>query len=124
MSSTVKQETVETVEPAGTDEAAAPPKTAKRPRPEGKLKPERVQLTLKTMPGWRLSAKGNALRLTRSFPQVGEAAKLAAFVAALSARGNHDLTLGLTPYRVTFRLQRANRRGIDRSLLDFARQIL
>jgi hypothetical protein len=101
------------------------PKTAKRPsRPAGKLKPERVQLTLKTMPGWRLSSKGNALRLTRSFPQAGEAAKLAAFVAALSARGNHDLTLGLTAYRVTLRLQRSNRRGIDRPLLDFARQIL
>ncbi|HEX4498523.1 MAG TPA: hypothetical protein VIE43_22795 [Thermoanaerobaculia bacterium] len=45
-------------------------------------------------------------------------------LAALSATGNHDLTLGVTPYKVTFRLQRANRRGIDRPLLDFARQIV
>jgi pterin-4a-carbinolamine dehydratase len=111
----IEQETVET---------AARLKPAQRPSRPAELKPERVQLTLKTMPGWRLSAKGNALRLTRSFPQAGEAAKLAAFVAALSAMGNHDLTLGVTAYKVTFRLQRANRRGIDRPLLDFARQIV
>ena len=93
------------------------------PRPGGKLKPERVQLMLRAMPGWRLSAKGNALLLTRSFTTVGEAAKLAAFVAALAAAECHALTLGVTAYRVTLRLQRVNRSGIDRPLLDFARRI-
>jgi pterin-4a-carbinolamine dehydratase len=93
------------------------------PRPGGKLKPERVQLMLRALPGWRLSAKGNALLLTRSFTTVGEAAKLAAFVAALAAAESHALTLGVTAYRVTLRLQRSKGNGIDRPLLDFARRI-
>jgi hypothetical protein len=54
---------------------------------------------------------------------VGEAAKLAAFVAALAAAENHALTLGVTAHRVTLRLQRSNRNGVDRTLLDFARRI-
>jgi pterin-4a-carbinolamine dehydratase len=93
------------------------------PRPGGKLKPERVQLMLRAMPGWRLSARGNALLLARSFTTAGEAAKLAAFVAALAAAECHALTLGVTAHRVTLRLQRSNRNGIDRPLLDFARRI-
>jgi hypothetical protein len=105
------------------DRGARPQRLKRPPRPGGKLKPERVQLTLKAMPGWRLSAGGNALLMTRSFTAAGEAAKLAAFIAALGAAECHALTLGVTAYRVTLRLQRSNRSGIDRPLLDFARRI-
>ena len=106
-----------------TDRGVRPQRLKRPPRPGGKLKPERVQLTLKAMPGWRLAAGGNALLMTRSFTAAGEAAKLAAFVAALAAAEPHALTLGVTAHRVTLRLQRSNRNGIDRPLLDFARRI-
>jgi pterin-4a-carbinolamine dehydratase len=108
-----------------TTDGGAPVEELKRPpRPGGKLKPERVQLMLETMPDWRLSPAGNALLLTRKFAQAGEAASLAAAVAALSMGETHVLTLGVSAYRVTLRLQRPSRNGIDMPLLDFARRIV
>jgi pterin-4a-carbinolamine dehydratase len=93
------------------------------PRPVGKLKPERVQLELRTMPGWRLVAGGNALARTRKFTQAGAAAKWAAFIADLAATELHAIHLGVTANQVTLLLQRPSRRGIDMPLLDFARQL-
>jgi len=93
------------------------------PRPVGKLKPERVQEELKTMPGWRLVAGGNALARTRKFTQAGAAAKWAAFIADLAATERHAVTLSVTANRVTLLLQRPSRNGIDMPLLDFARQL-
>lgn len=93
------------------------------PRPGGKLKPERVQLMLKSMAGWRLVARGNALATTRRFTQAGAAAKWAAFVADLAATERHAITLGVTASRVTLLLQRPSRNGINMPLLDFARQL-
>jgi pterin-4a-carbinolamine dehydratase len=96
----------------------------RRQRPRvGKLKPERVQLVLETLPGWELAARGNALSLSRKFAQPGVAAKFAAFVAELSAVESHAVTLGITAHRVSVRLQRQSRNGIDPALLAFARQI-
>jgi len=93
------------------------------PRPVGKLKPERVQDELKTMPGWRLVAGGNALARTRKFTQAGAAAKWAAFIVDLAATEIHAVTLTVTANQVTLLLQRPSRRGIDMPLLDFARQL-
>jgi pterin-4a-carbinolamine dehydratase len=93
------------------------------PRPGGKLKPERVQLELKTMPGWRLVAGGNALARTRKFTQPGAAAKWAGFIADLTATERHAVTLGVTASQVTLLLQRPSRKGINMPLLDFARQL-
>jgi len=93
------------------------------PRPVGKLKPERVQEELKTMPGWRLAARGNALARTRKFTQAGAAAKWAAFIAGLAATERHAIHLVVTANQMTLLLQRPNRRGIDMPLLDFARQL-
>ena len=93
------------------------------PRPVGKLKPERVQEELKTMPSWRLVAGGNGLYQTCRFTQAGTAAKWAAFIADLAATERHAVTLGVTANRMTVLLQRPGRNGIDMALLDFARQI-
>lgn len=93
------------------------------PRPVGKLKPERIQLELKSMPGWRLQSSGNALGRTRAFTQPGAAAKWAAFVADLAATERHGVVLGISGNRVSLRLQRPRRNGIDMALLDFARQL-
>ncbi len=93
------------------------------PRPVGKLKPERVQEELKTMPSWRLVAGGNGLFRTCRFTQAGEAGKWAAFIADLTATERHAAALGITANRVTVLLQRRGRNGIDMALLDFARQL-
>lgn len=98
-------------------------KVRRPPRPVGKLKPERVQEELKTMPSWRLVAGGNALARTRKFTQPGAAAKWAAHIADLIATERHAVTLGVTVNRVTLLLQRPSRNGIDMPLLDFARQL-
>lgn len=92
-------------------------------RPGGKLKPERVQAELKTLPGWRLTAGGNALVRTRKFIQPGAAAQFAAHVADLAAGQGQPAILGVTTHQVTLTLQRWSRNGIDRTLLNFARQL-
>jgi pterin-4a-carbinolamine dehydratase len=93
------------------------------PRPVGKLKPERVQEELKTMPNWRLVAGGNGLARICKFTQPGAAAKWASYIADLAATERHAVTLTVTANRVTLLLQRPSRNGIDMPLLDFARQI-
>src|SRR4051812_39769127 len=93
------------------------------PRPTGKLKPERIQLELQSMPGWRLVSSGNALARTRTFTQPGAAAKWASYVADLAATERHGVTLGVSGKRVILRLQRPRRNGINLELLDFARQL-
>jgi pterin-4a-carbinolamine dehydratase len=93
------------------------------PRPVGKLKPERIQEELKTMPGWRLVTGGNALTRTRKFTQPGAAAKWAAYIAELAATERHAIHLQVTANQVTLQLQRPSRKGIDMPLLDFARQL-
>lgn len=92
-------------------------------RPGGKLKPERVQEELKSMPGWRLRADGNALVRTRKFSQPDAAARFAATVADLAAAQGQPALLGVTAHQVTLTLQRPTRNGIDMALIDFARQL-
>jgi len=92
-------------------------------RPGGKLKPERVQEELKTMPGWRLASGGNALARTRKLSQPGAAAKYAAYVADLAAAHGQPVILGVTAYQVTLTLQRPSHKGIDMALINFARQL-
>jgi pterin-4a-carbinolamine dehydratase len=92
-------------------------------RPGGKLKPERVQEELKTMPGWRLASGGNALARTRKFSQPGTAARYAADVTDLAAAHGQPVVLGVTAYQVTLTLQRPSHKGIDRALINFARQL-
>ena len=88
-----------------------------------KLKPERVQLELRSMPGWRLAADGNGLIRTRKFSQTGDAARFAAVVAEMAAAHGQPALLGVTAYEVTLTLQRPSRNGIDMALIDLARQI-
>lgn len=96
----------------------------RRIRPGGRLKPERVQLELRAMLGWRLTARGHGIARTRTFTQAGAAAKWAAFVADLAATERHAVTLAITANRVTVLLQRPSRNGINMPLLDFARQLV
>jgi pterin-4a-carbinolamine dehydratase len=98
--------------------------SSRRPgRPGGKLKPERVQKELKALPGWRLTAGGNALVRTRKFSQPGAAAQFAAYVADLAVGQGQPAILGVTAHQVTLTLQRPSRKGIDMALINFARQM-
>jgi hypothetical protein len=75
------------------------------------------------MPGWRLTADGNALVRTRKFSQPGMAAQHAACMADLAAAQGQPAILGVTKHQVTLTLQRPSRNGIDMALIDFARQL-
>src|SRR3954469_9141266 len=92
-------------------------------KPGGKLKPERVQEELKTLPGWRLTAGGNALVRTRKFSEPDATAQFAADVGGLAAGQREPAILGVTAYQVTLTLRRPSRNGIDRALINFARQL-
>ena len=92
-------------------------------RPDGKLKPERIQLELRSMPGWRLVSGGNALACKRRFREAGAAARFAASVTDRAAAHGQPVILGVTGYQVTLTLRRPSRKGIDMALIDFARQI-
>jgi pterin-4a-carbinolamine dehydratase len=92
-------------------------------QPRRKLKPERVQEELKTLPGWRLMEGGDALVRKLRFSHLREAAKFASRVAERATLESHGVGLRVTGNQVTLTLQRPNRNGIDMPLLDFARQL-
>jgi len=91
--------------------------------PGGKRKPARVQEELRALPGWGLTAGGQALGRTRKFSQPGAAAQFAADVADLAVGQRQPAILGVTAHQVTLTLQRPSRNGIDMALINFARQL-
>jgi pterin-4a-carbinolamine dehydratase len=93
------------------------------PRPGGRLKAERVQLELKTMPGWSALAGEKGLARIRKFKQPLAASRFAAWVAELAALKGHVVTLEIDRHRMTLVLERRSRTGITQALLDFARQL-
>jgi pterin-4a-carbinolamine dehydratase len=89
-----------------------------------KLKPERVQEELKTMPGWSLAADGRALEHGRQFLQPAGAAKFAVYVADLAAVEGQPVHLGILGNRVLLTLpRRPNTDGLTMDVIDFARQL-
>jgi pterin-4a-carbinolamine dehydratase len=98
-----------------------------RPR-EQKLKPERVQLELATMPGWELSPEGKAILRTRRFGSKRAAGAFAAYVSSLAWDAGQPVRLQLDRTRLTIRLvapsSRFGRIGeLTMSVLDFAREL-
>jgi len=89
-----------------------------------KLKPERVQEELKSMPGWSLAGDGRALEYGRQFVQPSGAAKFAAYVADLAAVEGQPVHLGILGNRVLLTLpRRPNADGLTMNVIDFARQL-
>lgn len=117
------QKVQQTVQRITTQREQSRPRLRRPPRPVGRLKPERVQEELKTMPGWRVLAGARGLGRTRRFNHTLAAAKFAAWVAELGAVEGHAVTLGIFGNRVTLALQRPSRHGISMALIDFARQL-
>jgi pterin-4a-carbinolamine dehydratase len=99
-------------------------KMRRPPRPPEKLKAERVQEELKTMPGWALRTDGKALTSARQFANPAGAAKFAGFVADLAAAEQQPVHLGISGTRVFLSLtSRPGVGGLNKPVLDFARQL-
>ena len=81
------------------------------PRPTRKLKPERVQEYLKTMPGWRLMPGDSAIGRVRDFANADTAAAWAQFVAELAHQQGHAYTLERSGNRIAVTLYEAGRPG-------------
>lgn len=105
--------------------AIAGAETALRP-PEGqeKLKSERVQEELKSMPGWSLLPGGLALYRSREFSFPADAAKYASYAVQLAANENQRVHLQFFAPRVVLIVHyRQTEGGISEALLGFARQL-
>jgi pterin-4a-carbinolamine dehydratase len=81
------------------------------PRRSRKLKPERVQEYLQTMPGWRLMPGDSAIGRVRDFANAEAATAWALFVAALAHRQDHAYTLERSGNRIAVTLYQAGRSG-------------
>jgi pterin-4a-carbinolamine dehydratase len=94
------------------------------PGVEEKLKSERVQEELKTMPGWRLLPSGMALHRAREFFLPGQAAKFAAYAGELAAGQYQRVQLQLAGTRVALTVYGPKGvGGVTAALLGFARQL-
>jgi pterin-4a-carbinolamine dehydratase len=91
-----------------------------------RLKAERVQEELKSMPGWQLTGDERAIDRAREFPSPDLAVVFVNFVAMLSSLEEQPVDLSLSAGRVVVTLSAVlstNRRGVTQGVLDFARML-
>lgn len=94
-------------------------KPASRPAPStDKLKAERVELMLKTLPGWKLSFDQKALTRSFQFPTTEKAFSFVNLVAGLAFRRNQYPEVRFQRATVTLSLSSPKAGGL--TLLDFA----
>jgi hypothetical protein len=92
--------------------------------PTAKLKPERVQEELRTLPNWQLDSGGQAIESTREFPCSRVAGMFGAWVVGLS--GALGLTASVSLAHGRIRVQLSSPIGLDgltQGVFDLARQI-
>ena len=87
------------------------PSLLQLPRRGSKLKPERVQEYLKTMPGWRLMPGDSAIGRVRDFATAEAAAAWVHFVAELTRQQDHAYTLERSGNRIAVTLYEDGRSG-------------
>jgi pterin-4a-carbinolamine dehydratase len=98
-------------------------KLSRRQREE-KLKAERVQEKLLSMPGWRPSSDGKGLVKVRVLRDNRTALAYTAYVSTATEGAGHRLHIILSGPRVFMTLQsRARHGGFTESLLDFAKDL-
>lgn len=91
---------------------------------EAKLKAERVQEKLLSLPGWRLSADGNSLVRVRTFRNNTSAMAFTFFANTVMEGSGHRVHLTLSGPRVLLTLQsRAYHGGLTESLFDLAQDL-
>lgn len=91
-----------------------------------RLKAERVQEELKTLPGWQLTADEKAVDRVREFPSPDLAVVFVNFVAMLASLEEQPVDLSLSGGRVVVTLSAAlssSRREVTQGVLDFARMV-
>ena len=95
-------------------------KKLRHPVPE-KLKAERVQEKLRSMPEWKLLAGGPSMRRVRDFADSRMAGLYAGLVNELAERQSQPLAVRLTGPRVSITLwPRPRRGGVTEAMLHFA----
>ena len=75
------------------------------------LKPERVQLLLAGLPGWRLREDGGGLESARQFTNPGAASSFAAMACRLAALSGQPVKVDLAGGKVVVKLQGLPARG-------------
>jgi len=99
------------------------------PRPDFlKLKAERVQEMLRSMPGWKLSEGGTAIHRLRLFPSARTAAAYASYVAQFAGSRKQAACVLLAGRQVGLTLMGAPRPrgifgGLTRAVLAFAQKL-
>lgn len=114
------QETTEIRRPQG------PVEHIKAETATSRLKAERVQEELKSLPGWWLTADERAIDRVREFPSADLAVAFAGFVARLASLQQQPVDLSLSSNRVVVTLSAVlspNRRGVTQGVVDFARML-
>jgi pterin-4a-carbinolamine dehydratase len=94
-----------------TSQMGSAPGLLRLPRRGSKLKPERVQEYLKTMPGWRLMPGDSAIGRVRDFATAEAAAAWVHFVAGLARQQDHAYTLERSGNRIAVTLYEDGRSG-------------
>jgi pterin-4a-carbinolamine dehydratase len=93
-------------------------------REEAKLKAERVQEKLLSMPGWRISADGKGLIRVRVFQDNKTAMAFTGFANTATESSGHLAHITLSGPRVLMTLQsRARHGGFTEALFDFAKDL-
>jgi pterin-4a-carbinolamine dehydratase len=72
--------------------------------PATRLKAERVEARLKSVPGWALLPSGRSIGRVREFVKPAHAEAFALFVARLSLAQRHAVTIDLAPSQVVVTL--------------------
>ncbi len=75
------------------------------------LKPERVQLLLAGLPGWKLRGDGGGLESERRFTNPGAASSFAAMACRLAALRGQPVKVDLSGAKVVVKLQGLPARG-------------
>lgn len=97
------------------------------PRPEEELKPERVQLALQSMPGWRLDMNRRTIDRLHEFGDARVALAYAAFVTKLAEADRQVASVLVSGARVCLSLhgypRRGSKGGITESVLEMAKRL-
>jgi pterin-4a-carbinolamine dehydratase len=101
----------------------------RRPRPDElgqqneRLRSERVEQELKSMPGWRLLPNGWELGMTRRLPGAGVALSFAAYATRYAESMRLKLTASVKGERVMLSLRSPRSNHVTRGVIELARRL-
>src|SRR4028118_199137 len=104
-------------------------KKRRLPRPDEigqlneRLRSERVELELKSMPGWRLLPNGWELGMTRRLPGAGVALSFAAYATRYAESMRLKLTASVKGDRVMLSLRSPRSNHVTKGVIELARRL-